>query len=275
MTYEKGQSPGPRPVTHRQLDYMTWAEAQQFMEHSDAAILPVGAVEMHGPHLPLGNDYLTAWAVARLAAARCDAVVLPPLAYTWTGATRPFAGTVSIPADLVIRFIKAICSSLIEHGFRRIVLTSIHGPDSWTLSLAARQVFEEQGVPVAFFNPFPLDARTGKLLGELGEQFAQQEELEPGFTEPSLLLAACEVLGLGDLVDLDAEALEAVPQPVAQQQVKRRGTVGFYYTDPSQHVPKPANPSKELGRLGLEAAAEQLARLIEDLADYQHSIGQV
>lgn len=275
MVEQRDQGPGPRPITRRQLDYMTWAEAQQFMEHSDAAILPVGTVEMHGPHLPLGNDYLTAWAVARLAAARCDAVVLPPLAYSWTGATRPFAGTVSVPADLVIRFVKAICASLIEHGFRRIVLVSIHGPDSWTLSLTARQVFEEQGVPVAFFNPLPLDARTGKLLGDLGEKFIRREELDPGFTEPSLLLAACEVLGLGELVDLEAQALEAVPRPPAQQQVKQRGTVGFYYTDPSQHVPKPDNPSKELGRLGLEAAAEQLAQLVRDLAEYRPSAGQL
>ncbi|HBY96855.1 MAG TPA: hypothetical protein DEP84_23390 [Chloroflexi bacterium] len=214
------------------------------------------------------------WAVARLAAARCDAVVLPPLAYTWTGATRPFAGTVSIPADLVIQFVKAICTSLIEGGFRRIVLVSVHGPDSWTLSLAARQIFEEQGVPVAFFNPFPLDARTGQLLGELGAQFARREEEDPGFTEPSLLLAAGEVLRLGELVDLEAKPLAPVPQPPAQQKVKRRGTVGFYYTDPSQHVPKPANPSRELGRQGLEAAAALLAQLIEELAEYRHSLGQ-
>lgn len=262
----------PRQITRRQLDYMTWAEAQQFMKNSDAAILPVGAVEMHGPHLPLGNDYLTAWAVARLAAERCDAVVLPPLTYTWCGATRPFAGTISLPADLVIQFVKAICYSLIEHGFRRIALVSIHGPDSWTLSLAARQVFEEKGMPVAFFNPFPLDARTGKLLGELGAQFAQQEKLDPGFTEPSLLMAACDVLGLGKLVDMDIDALPPFPQPQSQQKVKLRGTVGFYYTDPSQHVPKPANPSGELGRQGLEAAAEQLAELIKDLAAYQHNL---
>ncbi|MBM4429108.1 MAG: creatininase family protein [Chloroflexi bacterium] len=265
MTTPLNQPSDPRPITQRQLDWMTWAEAQHYSEAGgDAAILPVGSVEMHGPHLPLGNDYLTAWAVARLAAARCQAVILPPLPYTWTGATRPYAGTLSIPADVVITFVKAICFALIEHGFRRIVLASIHGPDTWTLSLAGRQVFEERHVPVAFFNPYPV-GNTARLLPELSAELTAREEQDPGFTETSCLLAALEVLGSPELVDLTAPVLLLVPQPEAQQRVRSLGTVGFYYTDPSQHVPKPRNPSAEIGRRWLEAAAEQLALLVEGL----------
>lgn len=262
------QAGDPRLVTQRQLDWMTWAEANRYLEAGGgAAILPVGSVEMHGPHLPLGNDYLTSWAVARLAAPRCRAVVLPPLPYTWTGATRPFAGTLSLPADLVITFVKAICLALIEHGFRRIALVSIHGPDTWTLSLAGRQVFEERRVPVAFFNPYPV-GNIARLLPAFSAELAAREEQDPGFTESSCLLAALQVLGLPDVADFQAPALLPVPQPEAQQKAKNLGTVGFYYTDPSQHVPKPKSPSGEIGRRWLEAAAEQLALLVEGLKAY-------
>lgn len=266
------RSGDPRPVTQRQLDWMTWAEASRYVEAGgDAAILPVGSVEMHGPHLPLGNDYLTAWAVARLAAARCHAVVLPPLPYTWTGATRPFAGTLSIPADVVITFVKAICAALIEHGFRRIVLVSIHGPDTWTLSLAGRQVFEELRVPVAFFNPYPV-GNAARLLPELSAELTANEERDPGFTESSCLLAALQVLGLPHIADFEAPARIPVPQPEPQQRAKNLGTVGFYYTDPSQHVPKPRGPSAEVGRRWLEAVADQLALLVDALKAYDSDV---
>ncbi len=198
-------------------------------------------------------------------------IVLPPLPYTWTGATRPFAGTLSLPADLVITFVKAICQALIEHGFRRIVLVSIHGPDTWTLSLAGRQVFEERRVPVAFFNPYPV-GNAARLLPELSAELTAREEQDPGFTESSCLLAALKVLGLPDFADFQAPALVPVPQPEAQQRAKSLGTVGFYYTDPSQHVPKPQSPSAEMGRRWLEAAAEQLALLVEGLKAYDSDV---
>ena len=258
----------PRPKTERQLDWMTWAAARRYNEAGgDAALLPVGSVEMHGPHLPLGNDYLTTWAVARLAAPQCGAVVLPPLPYTFTGATRPYAGTLSLPSDAVISFIKTICFALIEHGFRRIVLLSIHGPDSWTLSLTARQVFEEKRVPVAFFDPFPV-GNAARLLPELSAEFMEQEDKDPGFVETSCLLAALKVLHMPDLIDLETPALHPIPQPESQQRAKNLGTVGFYYTDPSQHVPKPSAPSEEMGRRWLDAAANQVALLVESLKAY-------
>ena len=76
---------------------MTWEEARDAAGPDSVAILPVGAIEAHGPHLPLDTDIVIAQAMARERAARLAArgsrvVLLPALAYTSAGFAQRFAG---------------------------------------------------------------------------------------------------------------------------------------------------------------------------------------
>ena len=248
---------------------MTWADVRDYLAAGgDTAILPVGSTEMHGPHLPLGTDYLISLAVATLAAPACNAVILPPLPYTWSGATRPFAGTISLPADLVLQFVKTICQRLIDQGFRQIALVSQHNPDTMTLGLAAHQMFEETRVPVIAFNHYSTDPHLRAQLPELIAELDQHEATDPGFTETSFLLAALEILDLEHLARPDVTALPHVPRPAALQKIRARGTVGYFFTDASQHIPVPRNPSITLGKRYLQSAAEQLTLLLRDVRDY-------
>jgi creatinine amidohydrolase/Fe(II)-dependent formamide hydrolase-like protein len=252
------------------LDYMTWADARDYLAAGgDTAILPVGSTEMHGPRLPLGTDYLISLAVATLAAPECNAVILPPLPYTWAGATRHFAGTISLPADLVLQFVKTICDRLIDQGFRHIALVSQHNPDTTTLGLAAWQMFEETRVPVVAFNPYITDPHMRAMLPELVAELDRQEGSNPGFAETSFLLAALEILGLEHLARPEVTALPNVPRPAPLQKVRQRGTVGYFFTDASQHIPVPRDPSVILGRRYLQAAAEQLVLLLRDVREYR------
>jgi creatinine amidohydrolase len=71
----------------RELAEMTWEEVRDLARGKAVAILPVGAVEAHGPHLPLGTDVIIAQAMARSGAARIEAqgmpaVILPPVSFT-------------------------------------------------------------------------------------------------------------------------------------------------------------------------------------------------
>ena len=83
---------------------LTWPEARDLAQTGAGAvaILPVGAIEAHGPHLPLGTDLIIAEAMARAGAARIDrhgidAIVLPPFSYTPAPFAAAFAGTLSTP----------------------------------------------------------------------------------------------------------------------------------------------------------------------------------
>lgn len=89
----------------RFLCELTTPEVESYFKSSASrggasALLPVGCVEMHGPHLPLGTDTLVAKALALKIAEKADAIVLPEVHYTWSGATDGFAGTISIPQEM-------------------------------------------------------------------------------------------------------------------------------------------------------------------------------
>src|SRR5207247_9165151 len=83
------------------LAQLTWEEVRDLDRAKAVAILPVGAIEAHGPHLPLATDVIIAETMARAAAARLathgyDAVLLPPLTYTAAEFAAGFPGTVSV-----------------------------------------------------------------------------------------------------------------------------------------------------------------------------------
>ena len=80
---------------------MTGLEVAQLARQTDVAILPVGCVEMHGPHLPTGTDGFTAQKLADLIAEREPCIVLPPLFYNINHQMRKYPGTIGIPPDVV------------------------------------------------------------------------------------------------------------------------------------------------------------------------------
>jgi len=110
---------------------MTWEEARDAAGPGSVAILPVGAVEAHGPHLPLETDVIIAQAMGRAGAARLAArgasvVVLPPLAYTVAAFAEGFAGTLSLRPETVTATLLDIAASLARHGFGILAIANAH-----------------------------------------------------------------------------------------------------------------------------------------------------
>ena len=108
---------------------LTWPEVRDLAQAGAVAILPVGAIEAHGPHLPLGTDLIIAGAMARDGAARLDrhgidAIVLPPFTYTPAPFAAAFAGTVSTPIVANTQILVAIARSVAQHGFRALALAN-------------------------------------------------------------------------------------------------------------------------------------------------------
>lgn len=106
---------------------MTWNEVRA----GAVAILPVGATEAHGPHLPLGTDVLIAEAMAGEAARRLEAlgvrpILLPPLAYTAAPFAAEFPGTISVPAEVVTLQVTAIARAASSQGFTVLALANAH-----------------------------------------------------------------------------------------------------------------------------------------------------
>ena len=107
-------------------------------------VWPVGAIEQHGPHLPVGTDTYTIEHVTRLAAERAalqiPLTVAPTLPFGSSHHHLPFGGTMSLDSDTYYRTMTALCESLIISGYRRIFLVNGHGGNHELLQLVARDL---------------------------------------------------------------------------------------------------------------------------------------
>jgi creatinine amidohydrolase len=102
----------------------SWTDVAAHLADHPIAILPFGALEQHGPQLPLGTDTATATEVARRLAERLDAVLLPPIHYgdTWNNAGYP--GTVSLSPATVTAIATDIGRSLVDSGAELFVVVN-------------------------------------------------------------------------------------------------------------------------------------------------------
>lgn len=118
-------------MTVYDLANMTWEEVRDLDAGRTIAIVPVGAMEAHGPHLPLATDVIIASAMARsgagkLAAKGHDVVVLPPIHYTAAAFAASFPGTISLAASSVVAVLFDIARNLAQHGFEYFVVANAH-----------------------------------------------------------------------------------------------------------------------------------------------------
>src|SRR5215207_7379126 len=87
-------------------------------------VLPVGSVEQHGRHMPVGTDTILAHSLS-LAAAQALAgrvAVLPPPWYGFSAHHMRFAGTVTLRAETMLALVEDISASIVAHGFRRLLI---------------------------------------------------------------------------------------------------------------------------------------------------------
>ena len=98
---------------------------------NDIAILPIGSLEQHGPHLLLATDSFCAQAVAQEIGNCSGGTVLPPVPYSWVGCTNVFAGGIGVRESVFIDYLRAVVKRLWQSGFRRILVVNSHGGNSY------------------------------------------------------------------------------------------------------------------------------------------------
>ncbi|MCL5876189.1 MAG: creatininase family protein [Candidatus Bathyarchaeota archaeon] len=124
------------------LDELSTKEAAQAAKNGTVIIFPLGSVEEHGDHLPLGTDCIQPEYIAAEVAKRTGCLVAPPFRYGICNATRNFPGTLTIQFDTLYRVAHDILSELIRNGFYRIIVMSGHAGNSHmvALRLAAQDI---------------------------------------------------------------------------------------------------------------------------------------
>lgn len=209
-------------------------------------VVPVGATEQHGPHLPLGTDFLIVEHVARAAAqsarsgGRLDVVVAPTFPFGSSHHHLPFGGTVSLATERYYGALRDMAASLIRSGFRRIFIVNGHGGNQDLMELVARDLALEHPVNLAAASYWDLarEAVVGSaLLNAMLPGHA-------GVFETALILALRPELVTQPLPHRDEAELARVAIPHTPFRAERAG----FWEDIDGFTDSPDGASAELGQ---------------------------
>jgi creatinine amidohydrolase len=109
------------------LPHMTWPEVKETLTRTDVALIPVGSIEQHGKHLPLGTDSYAAMEACKLIAQRADALVTPVVLAGISAHHLGFPGSLTLSPETFEQVIFETAQALIHHGIRKIAIYNGHG----------------------------------------------------------------------------------------------------------------------------------------------------
>lgn len=242
----------------RDLAELTWEEVRGLDRTRTVAVLPVGAIEAHGPHLPLGTDVVIAEAMAREGARRIaekgfSVVLLPPLPFTAAPFACAFAGTISVSPGTVTALVVDLARELTRHEFAALAISNAHLDPAHlgALTSAAVRAREEHFLPIIIPDltkrPFAL---------KLTEEF-QSGACHAGRYESSIVLAARP-----DLVR-ETIRMSLPPNPASLSTAIRDGKRSFGEAGgPRAYFGWPADATAEEGRATVIALGEILAEAL-------------
>ncbi|WP_381797182.1 creatininase family protein [Streptomyces niveus] len=119
---------------------LTWEEAESTASALNAVIIPVGATEQHGPHLPLAVDTIICEEVARGVSALTGVPVVPPLSFGVSASHGDFGGTVALRPETMIAVVEDVIDSLHASGIRQFILLNGHIWNNGALDVSAEKL---------------------------------------------------------------------------------------------------------------------------------------
>ncbi len=133
-----------RPSVQEQFryDHLTWSEINEAAALKKMVVLPIGAIQQHGPHLPVDADevIVTTLAMAAAERRRQRVLVAPTLPYSYNLESMDFPGTVSVAARTFMDLCVSLVKSFAYHGFDHILLLNGFGPNDNLVELVGRQI---------------------------------------------------------------------------------------------------------------------------------------
>ena len=121
------------------LGELPWSEVEKRLKVDKTVIVPIGATESYGRHLPLGTDFLVVAEIAKRLGEMTDTLVLPVLPFGDSSDMMGFPGTISLKSVTVLSVLKDVCASLIKHGFTNIIFLNGHLGNVWPITAAVEE----------------------------------------------------------------------------------------------------------------------------------------
>ncbi len=217
--------------------------------HTGTAIVPVGATEQHGPHLPLSVDYLLAEAVARGVGQQLDAFVLPALPFGNSQAHVGFRGSMSLRYETLNSVIKDLSRCLFDQGFLRVAVLNMHGGNVGLVTAVREVNAGGRDGKAIVVNPLILaSSRLSAIIETLAE------ERHAGEYETSLMMHLHPHLVVGEASD----CVPSAPQEYFDVLPLRDASPGGVWGCPSR-------ASAQKGALALSVLVEVTSQHIVDV----------
>lgn len=248
---------------------LTWVEADRAARSGAVVLLPVGAFEQHGPHLPLDVDVHMALAVAEEVARRTEGVLVAP-GVTWglSDSHLPFAGTMSLSLDTMRGLLTDLVTSLARNGFERIALVVTHNSNRPLVGILTQELSRRlgQGVLSLFCTDFAADTFRRIRASEVGGEL-HAGELETAF----------ELFLRPDLVRIE-QAPRAPVEPKSVTGLSRTARdmyegglaqIGFKLTEAAPHgvLGDPTVATAETGSRVFEAMVQGICETIAEFRE--------
>lgn len=255
-------TPGPQEPAETSVLWgdMTWPIARERLGESHVALLPVGAIEQHGPHLPLDVDAYDAERLCREVAQQCShprPLVLPLIPYGVSYHHDDFAGTVSIGPDILSRLVHEIGMSISRQGIDKLVIVNGHGGNDPALHFAAQLINRDAGIFTC--------VDTGETSDtDIDDMASTHNDVHAGEIETSTTLALRP-----EVVRKDQMA-PAVPRFSSHYLdfSSKRGVGWYGHTlkiSPSGVMGDPTRASAEKGRRMWDTMVRNLVEMVEDI----------
>lgn len=131
------------------LKEMSWTEFDEIRKSCNTVIIPGGAVEVYGPHMPLGSDIIVSEAICERVAEQVNAIIAPVLEVGESAALGQFPGTMVLRPQTYELYIRDLMDSLIKWGFQNFMFLDMHAGNVPIISNVAREYQRSKGVHCA------------------------------------------------------------------------------------------------------------------------------
>ena len=245
---------------------LTGPEILTELTEESIVLLPIGAIEQHGPHLPLSVDYVIADEMARAVLEKCgkeiDLWVLPTLSFSKSNEHSWSPGTISLGYETLMAVLNDIARSVSTTKAKKIVILNGHGGNTTMLSTALRELRIEYSLQTFLMHPSIPPAYGGA---------SNEDELGMGIhggrDETSMFMFLRP-----EQVNL-SKAKRRIPEHLtSNSHVKFGGSVSFGWLsndfDQDGYIGDPTGASKELGEKLFDSAVTSLTEAMREIRDF-------
>ena len=222
------------------------------------AIIPIGVIETHGPHLPLMSDILTAREISLRAAAEEYAIVFPSYYFGQVHEGRHAPGNIAYSHELIWNLLQETCEELSRNGIKKIIIVNGHGGNThWLSYFVQSQLASQKDYAVILFRPgFDRDTRMeiDKLKKtDVDTHAGERETSAVYYLRPDLVNPEIADKWSGE----DKGRLTEMPYGFTG--------IWWYGRFPNHYGGDGSQPNAELGELLITAESDQLVQLIRYL----------